>query len=666
MNIKNIFTKKRIIVGGIILAVAGGYWWYHTVSTAVGPTTYMTSQVEKGFFVGSLSGTGQVSSDSQVDVKPLASGQITDIFVAEGQTVKKGDKIAAIDPKDAMITIRDASQSVRDAQTSLDAARLSLSKLKQPATTITILQAQDVVNTAQRNVDKLQNPAQSDIDQAQAQVTSAQQNAAISSDGKTPVVVRSAYDNTAAILKTTMPTLTYALSDSDNVLAIDNSGANASFSNLLSVLDMSQKTMATSNYGAAKQAIAATKTLVDALSLQNADPQAIDAAVTSMQGTLDKLVTLLTYTSNALSNTITSSNFSQSSLDSLRSTIQNDRASIASKQTTMVSQMQAINSSKTSAANSAIQLEQAQTSLNKVLHPDARDIQAAQESLKEAQQKLADVKAGALPIDIQISQNNVDQRVSSLLAAQNKLADAQQVLANYTVTAPFDGVIAKLAATKGDQTGSSVATLIAQKQFADVTLNEVDAAKVKVGDKVTLTFDAISGLTIAGEVDVISPLGVVTQGVVNYDVKIGFDSQDTRIRSGMSVSASIVTETIADAILAPNAAVKTQGTQKYVLILDSVTSTSATPVTGTPRQQAVQVGSANDTVTVITSGLTGGEFVVTQTIAPTTKSTPTSSGSSSSIRIPGLTTGGAGGGGGFAGGAAGGGAVRAGGAAAGR
>jgi HlyD family secretion protein len=650
MNLKNVLTKKRLIIGGIIVVMAGGYWWYHAVTTAVGPTTYVTSQVQRGLFIGSLSGTGQVSSNSQVDVKPLASGQVTDIFVKEGQVVKKGDKIAQLDPKDALTAIRNASQSVGDAQTSLGASRLSLAKLKQPATTISVLQAQNAVDAAQRALDKLQHPAQSDIDQAQSQVTSAQQNAAISSDGVTPVVIRNAYDNTTALLKTTIPTLSYALSDSDSILAIDNSGSNASFSNLLSVLDVSQKTQAMSNYGAAKSAIASTKALVDALPLQNADPKAVDAAITSMQSTLDKLVTLLTYTSNALQNTITSSSFSQSNLDALRSTIQNDRATMATKQTTMVTQMQTIVTAKTNASNSMIQLQQAQTTLSKLLNPDMRDVQAAQATLKEAQQKLADVKAGALPIDIQIAQNSVDQRVSSLVAAQNSLADAQQTLANYTVIAPFDGVIAKVSINKGDQasSGSAVVTLIAQQQFADVTLNEVDAAKVKVGDKVTLTFDAISGLTIAGQVSVISPLGTVTQGVVNYDVQIAFASQDARIRSGMSVSAAIVTEVDQDVVLAPNAAVKSQGTQKYVLILNPSTTSTSAAITGTPRQQSVQVGSANDTWTVITNGLIGGENVVTQTIAPTTKvkATTTTTANSSSIRIPGLTGGSAGGGGG--------------------
>ena len=47
-------------------------------------------------------------------------------------------------------------------------------------------------------------------------------------------------------------------------------------------------------------------------------------------------------------------------------------------------------------------------------------------------------------------------------------------------------------------TGTTVVTLITNEKIATLSLNEVDAAKVKVGDKVTLTFDAIDGLSLTG------------------------------------------------------------------------------------------------------------------------------------------------------------------------
>ena len=98
--------------------------------------------------------------------------------------------------------------------------------------------------------------------------------------------------------------------------------------------------------------------------------------------------------------------------------------------------------------------------------------------------------------------------------------------------------------------------LITKQKIAEISLNEVDAAKVKVGQKVTLTFDAIDGLSITGEVSEIDALGTVSQGVVTYGVKIAFDTQDERVKSGMSVSAAIITDVKQNVLLVPNAAVK--------------------------------------------------------------------------------------------------------------
>jgi hypothetical protein len=103
-------------------------------------------------------------------------------------------------------------------------------------------------------------------------------------------------------------------------------------------------------------------------------------------------------------------------------------------------------------------------------------------------------------------------------------------------------------------------------------------------------------------------------------------------------------------VLVPNAAVKTQGDQKYVQILDAstpATSTSGTTsnaVIGTPRQQVVETGLSNDTDTEITSGLNGNENVVIQTVTTGGSKASTTAAQSSSLRIPGLTGGAAAGG----------------------
>jgi HlyD family secretion protein len=259
-----------------------------------------------------------------------------------------------------------------------------------------------------------------------------------------------------------------------------------------------------------------------------------------------------------------------------------------------------------------------------VIQNDKDAIVNADRAITENTQSLAKLKAGADPLDIQSAQLTITQRENALLDTQNNLAD-------YYIRAPFAGTIAKINVTKTDSVsgGTAVATLITKQQLAEISLNEVDAAKIKIGQKVTLTFDAIDGLSIAGKVAEIDTVGTVTQGVVTYAVKISFDAQDDRVKPGMSVNAAIITNVKTDVLTVPNSAVKSQGNISYVemftlpLVQTTGSQNQGIPSATAPRQQQVQIGISNDTSTEIVSGLNEGDQVVTRTTAGTTVSTQT-------------------------------------------
>ena len=237
-------------------------------------------------------------------------------------------------------------------------------------------------------------------------------------------------------------------------------------------------------------------------------------------------------------------------------------------------------------------------------------------SLLSAKNTIQTDKETLVGTDFDISDQEI--KVSQ---AENTLTEAKETLADCYIYAPFSGIIAKVNVKKSDSvsSGTALATLITKQRMAEISLNEVDVAKVKVGQKVTLTFDAIEGLSITGEVAEIDTLGTVSQGVVNYAVKIVFDTQDERVKSGMSVSATIITDVKQDVLLVPNAAVKSNDEQ-YVEVLEN----------DIPRNQTVETGLSNDTMTEIKSGLKEGDNVVTQTITGTTQTTTTTKTSSQS------------------------------------
>ena len=219
----------------------------------------------------------------------------------------------------------------------------------------------------------------------------------------------------------------------------------------------------------------------------------------------------------------------------------------------------------------------------------------------------------------------------SIKQAQNSLLDAQQNLSDYYIKAPFSGIISSVPVIKGANVGSgtTLGTIITSKELAIVTLNEVDVAKVTLGEKVTLTFDAIPNLTIAGQVVEIDSVGTVSQGVVNYNVQISFDAiNNNGVKPGMSVNAAIVTNVAQDVLTVPSSAIKTQGGMSYVQMFDV---TLPTPTVGTqgsvslvpPKNQTVVTGISDGTSTEIVSGLNEGDEIVSKTITSTTKTTAT-------------------------------------------
>lgn len=258
------------------------------------------------------------------------------------------------------------------------------------------------------------------------------------------------------------------------------------------------------------------------------------------------------------------------------------------------------------------------------------------------QKKILKNKISSAQISLDAANQNVE-------VAKEKYQSALDDSAKRKVIAPIDGTVNAINIKNGDDlsklsSGSSrqvpmvIGDLSTMK--AQVQINEVDVPNVSLGQKATMTFNSVTGLTVTGKVEKMDSLGTVAQGVVNYNATISFDTLDPRIKPGMSVSASIITGVKQDVIIVPNSAVKTQGTDNYVEVLNSGT---------TPQQAAVQVGAVNNTDTEIVSGLNVGDKVVIRTINPGTATAATSNSSSSSnrpgggLRIPGV------GGGGFRG-----------------
>ena len=253
-------------------------------------------------------------------------------------------------------------------------------------------------------------------------------------------------------------------------------------------------------------------------------------------------------------------------------------------------------------------------------------IEDARDTLIDAEHalELASVgnPTGENPFDLKLLENTLKQKEAALAEAQSELAD-------HSIRVPFSGIVASVDVRRGDSvgTGGAVGSLISDQKIAELSLNEVDAAKIEIGDTVELSFDALDDVALTGSVAEVDVVGVVVQGVVSYTIKIGFDAQDPRVKPGMTANASIVVARKQNVLKVPSSAVKTQANGSYVLAFDPPLEAVGRDAVATEHEPAripVEIGIADDTTVEIVSGLVEGQQIVVRTqngsSAPTTSS----------------------------------------------
>lgn len=603
--IKKVFLKlKETVVRHkiwtVIVVVAfgvGGYFVYASFfSPAEAEQKYVLAAARKDTLISSISGTGQVAVSDEVSIKAKVSGEVISVPVKLGQGVKVGALIAQLDTGDAR-------QSLRDAQDSLETAQLSLEKLQKPANELSLLQGEN------------------SLIQAKESKQDAEDNLA------------KAYDdgfNDVANAFLELPSTITGLQD----IILGNSLKSGQwnidyYADAVRIYDGAAIEYRDGTYEAYNQARKAyDKNFADYKGASRySDKATIESLINETYDTTKSIAESVKSTINLIQfyeDYLTQNNLSLPAGSSAHLTDLNTYTSKTN------SQLSSLLAAKQSIANYK------QAIIN------------ADRTIAEKTASLADLKAGADELDLRTQELAVQQKRNAVLTAQEKLAD-------YSIRAPFDGVISSLDAKKGDSlsSGGAVATIITKKQIVEISLNEVDVAKVKVGQKATLTLDAIEGLTLTGEVAQIDITGTASQGVVSYNVRIGIDTQDDRVKPGMSVSASIVTDIKSDVLVVPSSAIKTQGGQSYVQVVEQsavIQTASGTSqqvsLSSVPARQIVVAGSFNDSYTEIISGLNEGDLIVSQTVSSASTGN-TNSSNMSAPTVRGTSVGGMGSGGMF-------------------
>ena len=161
----------------------------------------------------------------------------------------------------------------------------------------------------------------------------------------------------------------------------------------------------------------------------------------------------------------------------------------------------------------------------------AAQLDTAAVGVSQAQAQLAQAAAAPREEDLAVARVEVE-------AAQVALDQIELELTQATLVAPFAGTVARVDMELGGLAGPDAPALV----LADMSswrvetddLTELEVVRLREGDAVTVRFDALPELELAGRVRQIKPLGTNRQGDIVYTVVVDLVQSDPRLRWNMT------------------------------------------------------------------------------------------------------------------------------------
>lgn len=155
----------------------------------------------------------------------------------------------------------------------------------------------------------------------------------------------------------------------------------------------------------------------------------------------------------------------------------------------------------------------------------------------------------------------IDAAKAQIQQAQAVLNSALTDLGYTKIISPVDGIVVSRSVDIGQTVASSFQTptlfLVAQdliKMQINTSVAEADISRVNEGQDVEFTVDGYPDVTFKGKVVQVRNAPTTVQNVVTYDVVVGVDNKEMKLKPGMTANVTIITARKDDALLVPNEA----------------------------------------------------------------------------------------------------------------
>ncbi len=238
--------------------------------------------------------------------------------------------------------------------------------------------------------------------------------------------------------------------------------------------------------------------------------------------------------------------------------------------------------------------EEAQASLGLL----AEDIEIARDKSQS--------RTWELPFSIKLLELQTNQAKVAMEMAEMEVTRARLELTKTTIVATFDGVVAEVTINEGQElsamTYANTAVHLIDPNEIEMSgvIDEIDIAKVKLGQEADIILDALPGKEVKGKVTFISQAGTVQAGVVSYKTTITLEHPDEELRDGMSATAEIIIDRHIGVLLIANRAIQGSWDSPWVEVLAGEQA----------EQRRIGLGLSDGIVTEVLSGLEEGERII--------------------------------------------------------
>ncbi|MFA5024638.1 MAG: efflux RND transporter periplasmic adaptor subunit [Patescibacteria group bacterium] len=565
-GIFRIFKKKKVLfILFILLVLAGGGYYFYNKNSQGQTIVAQKKQwvVKKEDLKISVSTTGKVVAKDGVELSFPVSGnlEVNNVYVKEGDKAKKGDKIASVKTETLEFELRSAYSNYQSALSNLNTKLAGATASEISKAKIAIEQAQVSLDQAKISLEQTKSTTNQSIANAESNVATAENNLKLNKDVSDSTIVRNAYSSLVNTIKSLSITLQRSLHDSDNIIGVDDTIVNDDFEAVLGAKNSFSLDRAKDSYRQAKTLRVALDTSI--ASLDETNNIAVDALAIQAREALTALQNHLYNMQTMLEATITFANLSQTKLDGFKSTISANRSSATSAASSLDSSVQAVANAKDSLEQYQIAYNKAVNDLKVAKNQAEQNVNNSTISVKAREIALTQAKNDYADLIAPVKESDLASARAQFTSAAISVDKAKYNYGQATLISPIDGVIAMLNYKKGDiilsDSAKSMATIINNDTlYIEANIEEADVSKLKIGDKAQVTFDAVDGLNLSGEISFISLTSETSSnGIVTYLVRVLLtNTSQTQIREGMTAAIEFITSEAPGVLTVPVSAVR--------------------------------------------------------------------------------------------------------------